>query len=1067
MPSYFHRHKGSIAGHVLFVGRVVAISTALPLTHTFITLASAQVIPDASLGGNPSVIVPESAIRNRIEGGLTNGSNLFHSFQDFNIDTGQAVYFANPGGIETILTRVTGNSPSNVLGILGVLGEADFFLINPNGLLFGSDAQLDIGGSFLATTAAGIQFENEGLFSASTPQTPTMLTVAPSALFFNERAPGQIINRSVAPAGIDAFGGPIFGLRVPDGESLLLAGGEIIIDGSGLNALGGQIDLLGTAGSGKVDIITASDSSLSLNSLTALGRSNVIIQDGAIFDVTADDRGSISITGQNVEILESRLFAGIATGLGTADSQGGDIALRAADDLTIKGSGNPSFLIFNVVWSGATGSGGDLIIEADNVAVEDFAFSVIDSFGRGNAGKTSVQAQETVRLTGGSTLFNNISSSDNVTSGGITVQTGFLELLDGGALVSSVRSGGVGQAGGIRVDAREAVIIDGVGADGEPSGLFATTRQGAVGFSGGVFISANSLDVTRGGRIQSSTAGQGNAGDVTVEIDGDFFLDGANSSESVTGIFTDLDTNGEGGGGDIRVTADNLTLNNGAQFTANTFALGNAGEILVDVQGTVTINGANVEGVTTSSTEGVLVSAPSGLFSNVGEASGSVTVPAFGNGGKITLIADSLFLTNGGKLATTVVNNSIGNAAPIKVTTNEDIVIDGVHPVIGPSEILTEVRAGATGNASDIQLTAASLSISRGALLNASIAGQGVAGEILIDTGDLDIVEGGQVIVTTLGAGDAGDIAIPGGNTITLAGENSGLFANTTAASTGNSGSIFVESEVVTVQDGAQIALDSQGSGRGGSVQLNADSLILRDNGLISAETASNQGGIITLVIDDVLLLRSGSNLSATAGLAETIGDGGNVIIETNFLVAVPEEDSNITANAFLGQGGNVQITAAGIYGIDFQLDEIPIRNDITASSAFGTSGDVNIDTLALEPTRGATELPNATGIPRISQRCNVSQGMSSFIATGRGGVPLGPEDAISPQTLWEELYTPSSQDSASEAYPTLSTDTPAAPLTEAQGWEINPEGDIILTADKNHLSPRRTTISPACSLTD
>lgn len=1073
MPSYFHQHKGSIAGRVLFVGRAVAIAAVL--THAFPQLASAQIIPDGSLGANPSVVIPESPIRDLIDGGVTNDTNLFHSFQDFNIETGQEVYFTNPVGIETILTRVTGNNSSEILGTLGVLGEADYFFINPNGIVFGPAAQLDVGGSFLATTAAGIQFKDQGLFSASDPQVPAILTVTPSALFFSETAPGSIINRSVAPAGTDNLGRQTFGLRVPDGESLLLAGGELLIDGGWLNALGGHIDLIGISGPGQVDIITdgigpddsspaqATEAPRSLNASTNLASNDVILQNRAVLFVMSDDRGSITVSGKNIDISSgSLLLAGISPSLGTSNSQGGDITLRATDDLTIAGPGR---VISNIVDGRATGNGGDVIIEASNFNAQNAAFIVVNSFGNGNAGKVSVQVQDTVTLTESSTFFNEIFFPNNSEAGGITIQAGSLNLLEGSQLASNIFNDSVGQAEGIQINVRDAFIVDGIGTDGATSGLFARTQLGAEGFAGNIFVTAGSLEMTRGGIIQTGTSGEGNAGNVTIEVDGEFFIDGANSSGTSTGIFTDVDTGGTGEGGDIQVTAGTLTLNNGAGFISNTFSFGDAGDITVDVQGDVSIDGA-AEGLVTGSIPGILVSAPSGLFSNVGQViSEDTTVPAFGNGGAITLTANSLSLTDGGTLATAVVDDSVGNAAPIMITVQEDIIVDGVNPLVGSSGLFTEVRSGAMGNASNIEVSAASLRVSQGGLLNASIANDGIAGEIVIDTDRLEVLEGGQIIVTTFDSGNAGNILVKDSNSITLTGENSGLFANTTAASTGNSGSIFVDSNTVTIQDGAKIALDSQGSGEGGDIQLNTDFLSLNNNALISAETVSNQGGIITLVVDDVVLLRNGSNLSATAGLAEAEGDGGNVNITTDFLVAVPGEDSNITANAFFGQGGNVQITATGIYGIEFQTDEIPIRNDITASSAFGIAGEVDINTLVLDPTRGTSELPSDTSTPRVSQRCNPSQGISNFVTTGRGGIPLGPEDAIAPPDLWEELYTPNSQNIASEEHPVLTTPTAAGVFTEAQGWDVNAEGNIVFVTDTTQESPHHTAIVQTCSL--
>ena len=148
-----------------------------------------QIVPDKTLGSESSRVITNQQIKgilsDRIEGGAARGANLFHSFQEFNVKAGRGVYFTNPAGIQNILTRVTGENPSNILGRLGVDGVANLFLINPNGILFGKDATLDLRGSFTATTADGIKLGEDGVFSATDPQSSNLLTVKPGALFSN------------------------------------------------------------------------------------------------------------------------------------------------------------------------------------------------------------------------------------------------------------------------------------------------------------------------------------------------------------------------------------------------------------------------------------------------------------------------------------------------------------------------------------------------------------------------------------------------------------------------------------------------------------------------------------------------------------------------------------------------------------------------------------------------------------------------------------------------------------------------------------------------------------------
>jgi len=155
---------------------------------------NAQIKPDSTLGSNSSVISPNQIVSgvssNVILGGAIRGSNLFHSFQDFNVNSGQGAYFANPNGITNILTRVTGKNPSNIFGVLGVIGSANLFFLNPNGIIFGPHASLKLNGSFLATTASSINMSDGTVFSATNPQSVPLLTInVPIGLNFTGENP--------------------------------------------------------------------------------------------------------------------------------------------------------------------------------------------------------------------------------------------------------------------------------------------------------------------------------------------------------------------------------------------------------------------------------------------------------------------------------------------------------------------------------------------------------------------------------------------------------------------------------------------------------------------------------------------------------------------------------------------------------------------------------------------------------------------------------------------------------------------------------------------------------------
>ena len=209
-------------------------------------------------------------------------------------------------------------------------------MINPNGILFGKNASLDLRGSFVGTTANGVQFGNQGNFSATNPEVPALLTINPSALFFNQINPNAaIVNNSVAPTGKDLSGFDAIGLRVPDGKSLLLMGGNVSMDGGQLNAYGGRVELGGLATAGTVGI--NNDGSLSFADNLAKG--DVSLTNGSAVNVIARGGGSIGINARNLEISRgSSLNAGILNGQGVKGASSGNIAINVSDKLTITDS---------------------------------------------------------------------------------------------------------------------------------------------------------------------------------------------------------------------------------------------------------------------------------------------------------------------------------------------------------------------------------------------------------------------------------------------------------------------------------------------------------------------------------------------------------------------------------------------------------------------------------------------------------------------------------------------------------------------------------------------------------
>ena len=311
------------------------------------------------------------------------------------------------------------------------------------------------------------------------------------------------------------------------------------------------------------------------------------------------------------------------------------------------------------------------------------------------------------------------------------------------------------------------------------------------------------------------------------------------------------------------------------------------------------------------------------------------------------------------------------------------------------------VETRGSGDAGSITITTKNLNISERTEISASTFSLGKAGDIKITARNLNFREGANLFTSTTSSQSAGDIQLKITDSINLS--DSTIRAGTAQGSTGDGGNIFIDPATMNIEDGAEIAVDSQGSGIGGSIDLQAGSLTL-DRGKITAETASNQGGNINLILSNLLTLRNNSQITATAGTNQAEGDGGNITIDAPFIIAVPQENSDITANASFGNGGRVEINSQGIFGIEFRERET-VLSDITALSTFGQPGEVEINTAGIDPTRSLNNLPQETVEAEVAQGCQTVGGKPTleFFDIGRGGLPPSPDDLFSSEMLIAE----------------------------------------------------------------
>ena len=825
------------------------------------TSAIAQIIPDNSLGAESSRTVP-ATINNlpsdRIEGGANRGVSLFHSFKEFNVGEGRGAHFANPNGILNIFTRVTGGNPSNILGVLGVQGNANLFLLNPKGIIFGPNARLDLRGSFIGSTASGIFFDNGFEFSSVNPNAVPLLAInIPVGLRFREN-PGTIVNTSQAigpapdlpPLPIEIPVSNKLGLAVDPGQTLALIGGDIQLQGGNLTAYTGQILLGSVKSPGLVQFEpTALGVNLNYSNIQNFGN---IEMNGASINTSGLGGGKIDIRGGNITVSSSGIY-GLT--LGNINGRGIDIN---AQNLRVEGGSQISTPTLG------DGNGSDINIHAtDSVEISGIGFESYQQFLVNYRTLRTINPfdPQIVLLTG---------TVGTGTAGDIRIDTGRLLMRDG--VVAGSVSFGTGNGGNINIRAN---VFDQAG-----STLSSGSLLGSSGTGGNITVAVQKLIVRDGSILTTTTTSEGASGDITIK-----------AAESVEVLRTppgsvlqtlisaaSIDPNGKGRAGDITIDTKRLMINQGAGISVSSGAtIGNS----------LFSNGGPGGNLTIRASESVELAGISGLLANgqynisflASETSGS------NQGGNIYIATPVLTVRDGGVIFMSAFGT--GNAGSITIDAD---------------------RVEVSGTAANGQLIS-QIDVSAGNFLGTPIPNAtGNAGSINLNVGRLIVRDGAAINVRAQGTPNAGTLTVIADS---IALDNKGSINGTTDS--GGGGNVNLQARDIQLRRGSRITTDA-GISDGGNIRINSDILatLPNENNDITANARTARGGQVTVNVSNIFGFSAVTREQARSSLGLTDAEFAALQVNPTSLIST-SDIAAISQQSGPALQGAVTFSATGV----------------------------------------------------------------------------------------------------------------------------------------------------------
>lgn len=907
----------------------------------------AEVKLDGSLGLSGTLPGPDYRVEASF--GQRSGDNLFHSFEKFNLSLGESATFSGPPDIARVIGRVTGGEATNIDGILrSEITGADFYFINPFGMIFGKNARLDISGSFYATTAGCIKLGQGGRFDAVNTSASNLTSAPPEAFGFLVPDPGKIRIES----SIDAEKGKYPGLFTEGKASLTLAGGDLEFVGGAIRTYLGPINLVSVASVGELNLESMDTGVFSrLGSITAKDFSVIFSYGG----------GGISVKAQNLSLADGgEIYTQISSDyLSEGIKEPGDLDVEVRDSISISGSSKEGFLSFLGARTidAMTAASGDINISARSLIIDSEANITSYSYRSGASGYIFIDA-DTVEILGG-------------------------------AKISSEIDEGFGRSGDIIINAKESFTISGMDASGRFSRVgttangsldssggninvyspilfmdsgYMTSSSSYAGNSGNIFVASDSMELINGASIFSSIyEGVGKAGNINIVAKDRLFMTGTNIYKTFTNINTAALASFDSYGGNLEISAGEVELEKGAFITSSSLRSGNSGNISLDVNRLKLLEGGRIfadimEGQgrggdvvilakesidVIGSYEGIYLSRIASEAGKSGDSDGGTiilvsdlinvhggghisTVSDSGNGGRIDIETGNLNLTNGGSIMSSKISG-LGRGGEISVWASENINISGIDEDGDSSGITSSANDAPTAGAGNIDLHASNLIVADGGYIMSSAFNSGDSGTLFVDVKRLDL-SGGANILSAIrgGSGRGGDLYLKVSESINISGSDedgpSSIISSAVDSYFSTGGDLYIIAGDLTV-DGGFLTSSGVRSGNAGNLFMQVNNLSILNGGYISSSVldAIGMGGDVYIDASGKVMVSGFSESESiysninSSGIDSPWSNAGDIYLKTPNLYL--EKGGFLSSSSQRsGDAGNIYIWSDDVY---------------------------------------------------------------------------------------------------------------------------------------------------------